>query len=69
MRKVKLVLDANLPMKMGLIVAGIGILLALAQKLFLKSVGELWAVGFAAVILGAMLYLAGRVHQLWKRRY
>jgi hypothetical protein len=64
---VKIVLDANRPMKIGLLL----LLLAIGVYVIHAITGErsLWLTSLGIAFLGLLVYAVGRVHMLWKRRY
>jgi hypothetical protein len=66
---IKIVFDANLPMKIGAALLGVAILIFIVYAVAFRDV---FAVRYAAIcvaIAGFMIYAIGRIRMLWQRRY
>ncbi len=66
---VKIVFHGNKPMWVGLFVAIAGGLMMLTHATILRDMEWMFSTGFAVMIVGALIYWAGRAVQIFKKRY
>jgi hypothetical protein len=66
--RVRITFEANAPMKWGLLVAVVGILVLFTHWAVLPDVDALSPTALAFMITGAVIYMIGRTMQIWKKR-